>query len=130
MSENYYGAFCNGCGEMVAAGSFTDGEMIFEFPAWERVKVRLGRAVRRVKLNELNKCGPCKCHELELHTFTDTKLARLIAVACREQRYACVDELTGTGILNLNVLQSNRVQNAPAPTLEHVMKKYEELKES
>lgn len=64
-----------------------------------------------------------------VHTFTDTELARFVAVACREQRYACVDAIKGTENFRTWHSFAAAAQNAPAPTFEHVMEKYEELKE-
>lgn len=86
-----------------------------------------------IVLQAARTCAACnRIMEPVTHTFTDTELARLIAVACREQRYALVDQFQENSVFGsmLTPGYAGIIQNAPAPTFEHVLQKYEELKES
>lgn len=125
--ESYYGAFCRGCGEMVAISGFTDIEMVMSFPAWERENIRIDRSVKRLKSSETGNSGPCKCVERDTHTFTTAELELLIKTACEMQKEHCVNVFSARYPV-MHGPEARTIDRALCPKLADVLAKYEEVK--
>lgn len=60
-------------------------------------------------------------------TYTAADIERIVAIACREQRYKCVDAVTSRPRYGLGDSIDGVIQNAPAPIVADVLAEFKKL---